>query len=238
MAKRTAFLTLTRREIMRFLGIWKQTILPTWINTALYLAIFGGFIGRVVPNISGFSYLEFIIPGVLMMGVINSAYANNSSSIFMMRWLNYIESMLVSPLSYIEMVGAFIVAGIVRGLMVGVSIYLISLLFYSGHVFNPLLALLVIVMISFVFGCVGILIGLWSDTWDQMNIWSTFLITPLIFLGGVFHSVSNLSGAIATITKMNPIFYMVDLFRYSMLGFSEANLLLDFAVVLAIGAAE
>jgi len=232
MANWIGFYTLTKREILRFLKVWTQTILPTGITTLLYLLIFGFTIGRVIPEIKNITYLEFIIPGILMMGVITTTYANNSTSIFMMKWLNFIEGLLIAPLSYIETVGAFIVGGVVRGIIIGASIYLISLFFYSGSVFNPLLFIFLIVIVSFIFSSLGLITGLWAEDWDQLNIWSTFIITPLVFLGGVFHSISLVPESLQIITKLNPIFYMVDALRYSMLGISESNLFLGFLIII------
>jgi len=226
------FYTLTKREILRFLKVWTQTILPTGITTILYLIIFGFTIGKILPKIGNISYLEFIIPGLLMMGVITTTYANNSTSIFMMKWLNFIEGLLIAPLSYIETVGAFIIGGVVRGIIIGFGIYLISLFFYSGSVFNPLLFVFLIVIVSLIFSSLGLITGLWADDWDQLNIWSTFIITPLVFLGGVFHSITLVPESLQIITKLNPIFYMVDALRYSMLGFSESNLFVGFLIII------
>ena len=227
----TGFYTLTKREILRFLKVWTQTILPTWITTLLYLLIFGFIIGKALPEIKNITYLEFIIPGVLMMGLITTTYANNSTSIFMMKWLDYIEGLLISPVSYIESVGAFILGGIARGIIIGMSIYLISLFFYSGGIFNPILFVLLIIVVSLIFASLGLITGLWAENWDQLNIWSTFIITPLVFLGGVFHSISLVPESLQIITKINPIFYMVDALRYSMLGISESNLLIGFSMI-------
>jgi len=216
--------------------IWSQTILPTAITTLLYLFVFGFAIGRVLPPIGNFTYLEFIIPGLLMMGLITSTYSNNSTSIFMMKWLNFIEGILVSPISYIETVSAFIIGGIVRGLIIGTVVYLISLFFYSGGIFNPVLFIFLMVAISLIFSSLGLITGLWAEDWDQLNIFSSFIITPLVFLGGVFHSISLVPESLQIITRLNPIFYMVDIFRYSMLGISESNILfgLSLVIVLAI----
>ena len=227
----TGFYTLTKREILRFLKVWTQTILPTWITTLLYLLIFGFIIGKALPEIKNITYLEFIIPGVLMMGIITTTYSNNSTSIFMMKWLDYIEGLLISPVSYIETVGAFILGGITRGIIIGMSIYLISLFFYSGGIFNPILFVLLIIVVSLIFASLGLITGLWAENWDQLNIWSTFIITPLVFLGGVFHSINLVPESLQIITKINPIFYMVDALRYSMLGISESNLLIGFSII-------
>ena len=215
------FYTLTKREISRFLMIWSQTILPTAITTLIFNFVFGFEIGRVLPPIGNFTYLEFIIPGLLMMGLITSTYSNNSTSIFMMKWLNFIEGILVSPISYIETVSAFIIGGIVRGLIIGTVVYLISLFFYSGGIFNPLLFIFLMVAISLIFSSLGLITGLWAEDWDQLNIFSSFIITPLVFLGGVFHSISLVPESLQIITRLNPIFYMVDIFRYSMLVFQN-----------------
>ena len=228
------FYTLTKREISRFLKVWSQTILPTAITTLLYLFVFGFAIGRILPDINGITYLEFIIPGLLMMGLITSTYANNPTSIFMMKWLNFIEGILVSPLSYIEMVGAFILGGIVRGLIIGTVVYLISLFFYDGSIFNPILFISLMIIVSLIFSSLGLITGLWAEDWDQLNIWSTFIITPLVFLGGVFHSISLVPESLQIVTKMNPIFYMVDALRYSMLGISESNLALGLPLIIIL----
>jgi len=228
------FYTLTKREISRFLKVWSQTILPTAITTLLYLFVFGFAIGKVLPDIKNTTYLEFIIPGLLMMGVITSTYANNSTSIFMMKWLNFIEGILVSPLSYIEMVGAFILGGIVRGLIIGTVVYLISLFFYSGSIFNPILFIFLMIIVSLIFSSLGLITGLWAEDWDQLNIWSSFIITPLVFLGGVFHSISLVPESLQIITKLNPIFYMVDALRYSMLGISESNLFFGLSLIVIL----
>lgn len=214
--------------------VWSQTILPTWITTLLYLLIFGFTIGRAIPEINNTTYLEFIIPGILMMGLITSTYANNSTSIFMYKWLNFIEGILIAPLSYIETVSAFILGGIIRGLIIGVSVYLISLFFYSGSIFNPLLFVFLMIIVSLIFSSLGLITGLWAEDWDQLNIWSTFIITPLVFLGGVFHSITLVPETLQIITKLNPIFYMIDALRYSMLGISESNLVVGFFVIIGL----
>ena len=225
------FYTLTKREILRFVKVWTMTILPTWITTLLYLFVFGFTIGKALPEIGHVSYLEFIIPGILMMGLITTSYSNNSTSIFMFKWLNFIEGILVAPLSYLETVGAFILGGVVRGLIIGASVYIISLFFYSGSIFNPILFISLMVIVSLIFSSLGLITGLWAEDWDQLNIWSTFILTPLIFLGGVFHSITLVPESLQIITKINPIFYMIDALRYSMLGISESNLFVGFFII-------
>ena len=228
------FYTLTKREILRFVKVWTMTILPTWITTLLYLFIFGFTIGKALPEISNTTYLEFIIPGILMMGLITTSYSNNSTSIFMFKWLNYVEGLLVAPLSYIETVGAFIVGGVVRGLIIGVSVYIISLFFYSGSIFSPILFIFLMITVSLIFASLGLITGLWAEDWDQLNIWSTFILTPLIFLGGVFHSMTLVPENLQIITQINPIFYMIDALRYSMLGISESNLSLGLSLIVIL----
>ncbi|MDP7244269.1 MAG: ABC transporter permease [Flavobacteriales bacterium] len=231
MANLIGFYTLSKREILRFLKVWTQTILPTWVTTLLYLFVFGFTIGKALPEIGHVSYLEFIIPGILMMGLITTSYSNNSTSIFMFKWLNFIEGILVAPLSYLETVGAFILGGVVRGLIIGASVYIISLFFYSGSIFNPILFISLMVIVSLIFSSLGLITGLWAEDWDQLNIWSTFILTPLIFLGGVFHSITLVPESLQIITKINPIFYMIDALRYSMLGISESNLFVGFFII-------
>ena len=234
MANLIGFYTLSKREILRFLKVWTQTILPTWVTTLLYLFVFGFTIGKALPEIGHVSYLEFIIPGILMMGLITTSYSNNSTSIFMFKWLNFIEGILVAPLSYLETVGAFILGGVVRGLIIGASVYIISLFFYSGSIFNPILFISLMIIVSLIFSSLGLITGLWVEDWDQLNIWSTFILTPLIFLGGVFHSITLVPESLQIITKINPIFYMIDALRYSMLGISESNLFIGFFIIGAL----
>lgn len=234
----TGFYFLTKREILRFLKVWTQTILPTWITTLLYLYIFGFAIGKVLPEILNISYLEFIVPGLLMMGIITSTYANTSTSIFMMKWLNFIEGILIAPLSYIEIVGAFIMGGIVRGIIIGLSIYLISAFFYGGQIAHPILFFFLIISVSFIFSCIGLITGLWAEDWDQLNIWSTFLITPLVFLGGVFHSTTSVPEKLSMLTKINPIFYMVDSLRYSMIGIRESYIFMGLLIIIFLSLAS
>jgi ABC-2 type transport system permease protein len=225
------FYTLTRREITRFLKMWIMTFIPTIITTFLYLLIFGFAIGKALPPIGEITYLQFIVPGLIMMGVITSSFSNNSTSLFMMKWMNFIEGLLIAPLSYIETVAAFITGGVVRGTITGLIIYLISILFYGGSIFNPLLFIALIITISLIFSSLGLMAGLWAQDWDQLNIWSNFILTPLVFLGGVFHSATLVPQNLLAITKLNPIFYMVDAFRYSTLGMSESNLVVGFILI-------
>jgi len=234
MANLIGFYTLSRREILRFMKLWTVTFMPTVITTSLYLFIFGFAIGRALPKIENFSYMEFIIPGLIMMGIITSAFANNSTSIFMMKWLNFIEGILIAPISYLETVAAYTLGGITRGLITGIIIYLISIFFYSGTIFNPILFILLIIIASLIFSSLGLIAGLWAEDWDQLNIWSNFVLTPLVFLGGVFHSITLVPESLQFVTKLNPIFYMVDALRYSMLGISESNLFVGFSVIILL----
>jgi ABC-2 type transport system permease protein len=231
------FYSLIRREISRFIKLWIITFVPTIITTFLYMFIFGFTIGKELPNIQEISYLEFIVPGLILMGVITSSFTNNSTSLFMMKWMNFIENLLISPLSYIETVSAFIIGGVVRGTVTGMIIYVISLLFVDGLIVNPLLFLLLIISTSLIFSSLGLIAGLWAEDWDQLNIWSNFVLTPLVFLGGVFHSLEFVPDSLIMITLVNPIFYMVDSFRFSMLGISESNILAGLSIILVLAIA-
>lgn len=218
------FFTLLRREIARFMKVYIQTILPPIISAVLFIIIFGYAIGSRIQQQLPVSYLEFIIPGLIMMGLINNAYANTSSSLYISRWQNHIHEILVSPISYFEMALAYVIGGVARGVMVAIGVYIATLFIKPITILNPLLFIFFIVFVSIIFSSIGVIIGLWAETFDQISILTTFVLTPLIFLGGVFHSITFVPSILKNITLINPIFYMVDGIRYSMLGIHEARI--------------
>jgi len=223
--------TLVNREVSRFLRVWTQTIIPPIITSTLFIVIFGFSLGARINSVNGVSYLEFIIPGLLMMGVIMSAYTNNTSSIYISKFQGNIQELLVSPLSYWQIIAAFTFAATLRAFMVGGGILLVSLLVADISISSIPVLIYFITMVSLLFSSAGIITALWATSFDRMNVFSTFLITPLIYLGGVFYSIKMLPPFWQSVAKFNPILYFVDGFRFGFLGTSDIHLGLSMLIV-------
>ena len=215
------FRTLVWREIVRFLSVFTQTIFPPVVSSFLYIFIFGFSLGSRIASVDGVPYLVFLIPGLLMMYVIEGAYANTSSSLFISRWANNIEELLVTPLSYFEMVLALLIGGMARSLVSVCGVYGVSLLFVKFPIAHLWLALFFLVMVSMIFSSVGMTVALFAEEFEHLTIATTFVITPLIYFGGVFHSAAMMPDAIRWITVFNPMFYMINGLRYAMLGTAD-----------------
>ena len=229
---RVGFTTLVKREVLRFFVVLSQTILPPLISSSLYLFVFGLSIGRSLslPSISGTSYLQFIVPGLVMMHLIESSYTNTSSSLFISRWHNIIQEILLSPLSYFEMVLGLLIGGVARGLITGTGVYLISLLFTRFTIYNPWIVIYFFVIVTVIFSCLGLLVGLWAEGFEKLSVWGTFVLTPLIYFGGVFHSIRMVPSPLQWVTRLDPIFYLINGLRYGMLGIADANVPLSIGV--------
>ncbi len=234
MAPLIPLLTFTRREVTRFLRIWSQSLVPPILTSTLFILVFGYSLGSRIENIAGVSYLEFIVPGLLMMGVIMSAYAATSFSLYIQRFQNSIQELLVAPISYWQIIAGLTFAGVLRATMVGAGILAVSLIFTSISVHSVWLLLLFVVLVSMLFCFAGIATALWANNFDQMNLFSTFLITPLTYLGGVFYSISMLPEFWGNVAKFNPILYMVDGFRYAFLGTSDIPVMYSILLVSGI----
>lgn len=226
------FATLVNREIYRFLSVFFQTIVPPLITSFLFIFIFGFALGSKLEQVNGIPYLKFLIPGLIMMYIIESSYTNASSSLFIARWSNHIQEILVTPLSYVEMVLAFLIGSLVRGLMIASGVYVISLLFVRFPIHNPLLVLYFSVFVSLTFASMGVLVGLISEEFEEMSLLTNFLIQPLIYFGGVFHSAAMMPGKLKFITVLNPIYYMINGLRYAMTGYAESDVGMSAGVVL------
>ncbi len=222
--ERTGFYTLFRREIARFMKIINQTLIAPLISSLLFIIVFGFFIGSQVPRVSGFSYLEFIIPGLVMMGIITNANSATSFSVLQAKIFKHIEEILTSPLSYFEMALALTLAGAVRGIIVGVLILIIALLFTPVSVYNIFVFLYFMVFCSVLFSAIGIVLGLWAEKFDQVATFGNFIIQPLVFFGGVFYSLSLLPETLRAISYFNPLLYMINGFRYGMLGVTDVSI--------------
>jgi ABC-2 type transport system permease protein len=230
--------TLLAKEIRRFLRVPGQTLASPLVTTTLYFLVFGWSIGHQLRDIDGVSYARFIVPGLVVMGTIQNAYLNSASSLFVMKLQGTIVDLLVSPLSYGEVLAGLLGAAVVRGLLVGGITWLVAALFTGFGIAHPLLTLLALVLVAVTFAGLGIASAIWATTFEQVNFFPTFFILPLTFLGGVFYSARALPPALEPFTRANPLFYMVDAVRFAMLGISDAPPAagLVLVAVLAVGA--
>ena len=227
------FKTLLYREIIRFLKVINQTILSPVLSSMLYLAVFGVILGGQMQHEG--SYIAFIVPGVIVMEIMMAAYSNTSSSLFLSRYLHMIDHILVTPITYTELVFAYLFGGVFRGALVGAFIGVVSLFFSPLHIAHPLALLFFVFGIGLVFSGIGIIVALWSEEFEDLSIVTTYLITPFTFLGGVFYSVKLLPPALLAITQFNPFFYLIDGFRWSIIGQSEGNIYIS--ILLTVGLA-
>ncbi len=220
----TAFRTILRREVVRFTRIWVQTLVPPAITMTLYFVIFGNLIGRRIGDMGGMDYMTFIVPGLIMMSVITNSYANVSSSFFSAKFQSFIEEMLVAAVPEQIILWGYICAGVVRGLLVGSVVVVVSLFFTDLQIHSYTVVVLVGLMTAVLFSILGFINGVFANSFDDISIVPTFVLTPLTYLGGVFFSVSLLPGFWQHVALANPILYMVNAFRYGMLGQSDISL--------------
>lgn len=226
-----ALMTLLRKELMRFLRIWSQTLLPPAITMSLYFLIFGKFIGSQINDIEGFTYIQYIVPGLVMMSIMTSAYANTSSSFFLTKFNKSIEELLVSPMPTLMIQLGFMLGGTMRGLMVGVTVLTISLFFTHVPIVHPVIVILMAILSAMVFSLGGLINAIYAKRFDDISFIPTFVLTPLTYLGGVFYSINQLSPAWRSVSILNPILNMVDTFRYGILGISDLNYWYGFGLV-------
>lgn len=221
------------KEILRFSRIWIQTVLPPVITTALYFVIFGNLIGPRIGEMDGFGYMEFIIPGLIMMAVITNSYANVVSSFYGSKFQRHIEEMLISPVpNYIILIG-YISGGVARGLTVGVAVTIVSLVFHPLNIHSLWVMLSMIILTAILFSLAGLINGVYAKSFDDISIVPTFILTPLTYLGGVFYSISMLPEFWQHMSLANPILYMVNAFRYGFLGTSDISLTTSYAISIA-----
>jgi len=227
-----AFRTLLIREILRFSRIWVQTILPPAITTVLYFVIFGNLIGSRIGEMGGMRYIDFIIPGLIMMSVITNSYANVVSSFYGSKFQRNVEEMLVSPMpNYLILLG-FVSGGVARGMIVGLVVTLIAFFFATDASLKyPLLTLAVVFLTSVLFSLGGFINAVYAQSFDDISIVPTFILTPLTYLGGVFYSINMLPEFWQGVSKANPILYMVNAFRYGILGVSDINVGTAFLII-------
>ncbi len=227
-----AYKTIVRKEVLRFSRIWKQTLIPPIITNILYFIIFGNLIGERIGEIESFNYTDFIFPGLLLMSVITHSYTNTVSSLYISKYHRYIEELLVSPIQNYTILAGFITGGVIRGLSVGVVVILAAQFFVTFTVHNTLLMLTVIFLSSTLFSMCGFLNGLFANDWDDINVIPTFIMTPLTYLGGIFFSISMLPGIWQEIALINPILYLINALRFSMLGITDVSIIIAFSIIL------
>ncbi|MBB6647020.1 ABC transporter permease [Halobellus ruber] len=219
----TGFYALFRREVLRFIRRPRNTLIPPFITNVLYFSVFGVILGERINEIAGVPYILFILPGLVVLGAISNAFENTSFTIFHGRWNRYIEEVLTSPLSYRTMVGAYVLAAALRGLIVGVLIALIGAFFTSVGVIRPFYLVAFGVVITLLFAALGVAGGLWADDFDDLTMLNQFILRPLVFFGGVFYSLNELPATVQQVSLLNPMIYMVNGVRFGFLGVSEVD---------------
>lgn len=227
----TVFYTLLKKEILRFLSVSVQTIITPTITASLYLLVFGVSLGAKISLYPDVSYLKFVVPGLILMGVVNNSFANTSSSLFFSRYIGNIVDVLVTPITPPQFIMAYTLAAIVRGLVVGAAVFAVSLLFTALPWLHPIQALGMMFLASFLFAQFGFIAAIYSNTFDNISMYTNFLILPLIYTGGLFYPVSHLPPLWQTISKLNPLTYVIDGFRQSIIGVGDTNIAVDFLVV-------
>jgi len=227
-----AFKSILIKEYTRFMRIWVQTLVPPAITMTLYFVIFGNLIGSRVGQMGGFSYMEFIVPGIIMMSVITNSYSNVASSFFSAKFQRNVEELLVAPVPNYVIIAGYVGGGVARGMLVGLIVTVVSLLFVPLQVHHPLVIVMTVLLTSVVFSLGGLLNAIFAKSFDDISIIPTFVLTPLTYLGGVFYSISLLPEFWQWVSKANPIIYMVNAFRYGFLGVSDVSLVSAFSLLL------
>lgn len=218
-------LALSKREIHRFFSVSNQTIFPSLVSSALFMFIFGIAMGQgITLNNGTISYLQFIIPGLMTMHLISSSYDNTSSSLFIGRWHNHIQEVLLSPLSYIEMVLGLLAGGVARGITVCLGVFLISLFYTPIGIMHPFVLVYFMTMIAVIFSCAGMMAALWAEDFGMLSMWNIYIIVPLVLLGGVFHPAQMLPDYLRILTHFNPMYYLVSGIRYSVIGIADVSM--------------
>ena len=232
-----AYLTITRKEIKRFTRIWVQTIVPPVIMVALYFVIFGNLIGQRIGEMDGMLYIDFIMPGLVMMSIITNSYANVVSSFYGAKYSRHIEEMQVAPVPNLVILAGFVTGGVARGLSVGVAVTLVSLLFTDFSMHSPMLVLVVALLTSSLFAMAGLINAIFANSFDDISIVPTFVLTPLTYLGGIFYSIRLLPEFWQHVSLGNPILYMVNSFRFGFRGASDIELSTALLVILVFNVA-
>lgn len=227
------YFTMMRNEVVRMLRIWSQTLLPPVVTTSLYFIVFGTFIGSQLAPIDGFNYIQFIVPGLIMMSVITSSYTNTVSQFYFAKWTKTLEEILVSPTPDWVVIVGFVSGGVLRGLVVGVLVTIVSLFFTHLVISHVIVLLASLILTSVLFSLGGLINGIFAKGFDGISIVPTFVLTPLTYLGGIFYSIEQFPQFWQNVSLFNPILYMVNAFRYGFLGITDISLWTCFAVLIA-----
>jgi len=227
-----AFKSLLAKEVNRFTRIWMQTLVPPAVTMSLYFVIFGNLIGSRIGEMSGFSYMEFIVPGLIMMSVITNSYSNVASSFFSSKFQRNVEELLVAPVSTSIIIAGYVGGGVTRGLLVGCIVTLLSLFFVDLSIHNLLVLVVSVLLTSTLFALGGLINAILAKSFDDISIIPNFVLTPLTYLGGVFYSLTLLPEFWQDVSKANPIVYMINTFRYGFLGVSDIPLIYSFSMII------
>ena len=223
--------TLSRREIYRILRVWKQSIVPPIITTCLYFLIFGNLIGPRIGTMQGHVYIDFIVPGLVLMGVINGAFQNVSASFFHAKFQRFIEELMVSPTPSAVILLGYIAGGVARGVVTGFLVILVAKVFSDFTVVHPGLTAVVIVSASIMFSLAGMIVAIYSKSFDELSIFPNFILTPMIYLGGVFYSVQLLPDIWLKLSLANPILYIINVGRYGIIGTSDVSVAVSLTLI-------
>ncbi|MEN8259169.1 MAG: ABC transporter permease [Pseudomonadota bacterium] len=229
-----AYQTILAKEVRRFTRIWPQTLLPPAVTTSLYFLIFGTLIGERIGKVHGVIYMDYIVPGVILMSVISSSYANVVSSFYSTKFQRHIEELLISPVPNWVILAGYVSGGITRGVMVGIVVAAISLVFSRVAIAHVGVTVLILVLTATLFSLAGFINAVFADSFDDISIIPNFILTPLSYLGGVFYSVDMLPEIWQKVSLGNPILYMVNAFRYGILGVSDVDVRIAFAIVAGV----
>ncbi|MGH7175178.1 MAG: ABC transporter permease [Minisyncoccia bacterium] len=233
-----SYYTLLRKDVVRVLRIWPQTFLPSLVTSALYFLVFGTFLGSRIGQIGGVPYLEFVVPGLVMLAVVMNSYMNTSFTMFQSKFFNRnIDEILVSPTPPWVLIAGFVSSACLRGVITGCLVLGVALIFTQLSVHSFFIVALFLLLTSLIFALAGLVNGVYAKSIDGINIIPTFVLTPLVYLGGVFYSTGSLPGFWGTLTKFDPIFYLIDGFRYGFLGITDVPLAFSLAVLLALALA-
>ncbi|RKG34735.1 ABC transporter permease [Acinetobacter tianfuensis] len=228
-----ALYTLVYKEVRRFMRIWPQTLLPPAITMSLYFVIFGNLVGSRIGTMGGFTYMQFIVPGLIMMAVITNSYANVSSSFFSAKFQKSIEELIMSPVPLHMILCGYVIGGVCRGVLVGIIVTAMSLFFTDLYITNWFVTIYTVLVTSLLFSLGGFINAVYAKSFDDISIIPTFVLTPLTYLGGVFYAISALSPFWQNLSLINPVVYMVNAFRYGILGHSDVNVAISLAVITA-----
>jgi ABC-2 type transport system permease protein len=226
-----AFVTILRKEVRRYTRIWTQTLLPSAITMSLYFVIFGTLVGSRIGEMGGFTYMQFVVPGLIMMAIVTNSYSNVVSSFFGSKFNNSIEELLVSPTPNYIILWGYILGGVTRGLMVAVIVTLVALFFTDLSIYSLPVVVAIVTMTSILFALAGFINAVFANSFDDISIVPTFVLTPLIYLGGVFYSLDLLPDFWRGVSQLNPLVYVVNAFRYGVLGVSDVSIEFAFGMI-------